>query len=655
MTDPGVHVQPVQSPQADRDDGGGTGVGVAAGPTPDMALPQRRTTRAGSGVVLTAVRRHQVPLVFLLASAVACVAFAHAFAGGFGHLHFRLAGVDRDVVQQIWFIGVTPHLLLDGHSPFLTDLINAPAGANLMSNTSMPALGILAAPLTLTAGPVAAFNALVILGFAGSVTTAFVAMRRWVQWSPAALAGALVYGFSPYMVSQGTMHLNLEFMVLPPLLLMVLEELLVRQRRPAWTAGLLLGLFAGVQLMIAAEVLAYSVVLAVLGIVLLIILFPRRVGSHVAHAATALGVGVLTFSAVCAYPLWVYFAGPQHVSGPAHSRGLLDTLLANPAQIIAPGASQLLGHGATGRLLGVAGDPFEGSGYLGLTLTIVVVVAVVRYRHLAIVRVLAGLAAIALVLSWGDTLTIAGRSTGIPLPFGALARLPLLDSAAAVRFTGFVALFVGALLAIGVDRFRHGWAAGAPGRRGATILASMLIIVALAPLAPDWPYPMGHLNVPAVMTSRPVRQLPHGAVVLVYPFPRRSQPNPMLWQALDGFRYRLVGGYVLEPGPDGGAAEGAQAQTYTQIAFEGCLNHPGLGSPLSAGERRAVQANLAAWHVRAVVLTPPPAAPDASLNCPAAVITAALATRPQIVAGSPVWLDVPADLARARHAAPGPA
>ena len=52
-----------------------------------------------------------------------------------------------------WFLAWTPFALGHGLNPFFTNYIDFPLGVNLASNTSVPLLGFLAAPVTLALGP----------------------------------------------------------------------------------------------------------------------------------------------------------------------------------------------------------------------------------------------------------------------------------------------------------------------------------------------------------------------------------------------------------------------------------------------------------------------------------------------------------------------
>jgi len=102
-----------------------------------------------------------------------------------------------DQAQEVNFIAWPTYALEHARNPFYTTWVNYPAGVNLAVNTSFPLLGLLATPIVLLAGPVAALNVLFVLSFCLSAFAMCMVLRRWVKWWPAAFVGGLVYGFSP--------------------------------------------------------------------------------------------------------------------------------------------------------------------------------------------------------------------------------------------------------------------------------------------------------------------------------------------------------------------------------------------------------------------------------------------------------------------------
>ena len=147
-----------------------------------------------------------------------------------------------DSALFLWFLEWPAYALAHGHNPFFSTALFHPGGINLLANTSVLAIGIPLAPVTWLFGPVATLNVASTLGPALSALAMFWLLRRWVRWTPAALVGGLVFGFSPFVVvNLAGAHLMTGVLVLLPLMVACLDELLVRQQRrsAAWSARVL--------------------------------------------------------------------------------------------------------------------------------------------------------------------------------------------------------------------------------------------------------------------------------------------------------------------------------------------------------------------------------------------------------------------------------
>jgi len=154
-----------------------------------------------------------------------------------------------------WFLRWTPFAVGRRISPFFSDYLNHPDGINLMWNTWVPLPGLLLSPLTLTFGPVLTLNVLLTLAYGLSAWSAYLAIRRYVPNHGAAAVGGLVYGFSPVTIAHSH-HLNLILVFLLPWLLVLVDEILVRQRRsPTWL-GVALGVVAAAQVLTGEELFA---------------------------------------------------------------------------------------------------------------------------------------------------------------------------------------------------------------------------------------------------------------------------------------------------------------------------------------------------------------------------------------------------------------
>lgn len=566
-----------------------------------------------------------------------------------------------DPAQAVWFLGWVPHALGHGLNPFFTRLIDYPVGVNLAQNTEMPLLGLLTAPLTLAVSPVASFNLLMWLAYPVSAASMYLVARRLVASEVAAALAGLCYGFSAYVVGEGFGHVNLSFVPLPPVIFLLLFELVVRQERPPLRQGLLLGAVLTAQFLISPEVLSTTVVIGALGTVLLGLARPRELTrDRLAHAATGLGAAVAVAVALLAYPIWYLVAGPQRFHGPVQGFGnpyradLLGPVVPTPAERLAPGAWRAFGARF------VAGTFAENGSYLGAPLLLAAGALVVRFRRNRWLAYLAAMATIAFLLSLGPRLLVAGLHTGVPLPFSLLVHLPLLSNVLPSRLSLYQDAFVALLVAVGLDELLA--ARRARSRAGTATtrrhLAGIGLLVAGAaagaPLLPAWPDATVPTGIPALFSSArlgPVRRaaLPTGSVVLTYPLAVSPDDQAMLWQAVDGYRFHLIGGYAIVP--DHLGQPSAWPPNLQPVAVQAALGYEALGPygyltsarpALDAALTAAARTYLWRHHVDAVVVDPALGNNGALV---ARWLTDVLGSRPRPLGGVLVWSDVPRRLA----------
>jgi len=538
-----------------------------------------------------------------------------------------------DTAQQIWYLDWTPFAVLHGHPLLTSNWIDLPGGVNLAQNVSMPLLGVLAAPVTLTLGPVAAFNTLLWFSLAASASSCFLVLLRWVTWKPAAFAGGLLYAFSSYIAGQALGHLNLIFVPLPPLLVLALNELVVEQRGSGRRWGIALGLLSAAQFLVSPELLLDSVILAVVGILFLAALHVGEVARRLRHAVTGLAWAMVVFVPVAAYPLWVYLAGPSRYHGSAWNgstfpEDLLGSVIPSSNQRVTTGGIAAFGDRLQNNLA-------ENGAYLGVTLVVVLLAIAVHYRRVGIIRFFSCMALAAWVLSLGPRLQVGGHPTALVLPFRVFVHLPVLDSLLAGRFTLFVDLFCGFVLALGIDRLRSAMLRRtAVPRARVTAVLLLVLAVCLAPLVPRWPYPVVPIDstTPAFFTTPPVRAIPQDSAVLTYPYPVTPFNQAMLWQAVSGMRFRILGGYALVPAADGSATSGPAPVTPASVPATLIAYYAGQDPGSGAASAQDVRALVRRYHVSTVVAGPGGVHRDAAV----ALFTAALGP-PRTVSGIDLW------------------
>jgi len=503
-----------------------------------------------------------------------------------------LGGGRGDPGVFLWFLRWTPFAAGRQISPFYSDWLNHPRGVNLMWNTWVPLPGLLLAPLTLAFGPVLSLNVLLTLGYGLSAWSAYAAIRRYVPNHGAAAAGGLVYGFSPAMIAHAH-HPNLLLVFLLPWLFVLVDEVLVGQRwSPLWL-GVMLGLVAAAQLLIGEELLLASGLLSAVLAVVLALSRPREVLGRAGPALAALGISLLVFAPLAYLPLKAQLTGPARVRADITpevrgSSDLLAVVTPNRLTAIAPEAAIRLG------------DRFQGTkeAYLGVPMLLVAVAVVVARRRSLAVRAGFAMLVVCLLLSFGARLRVAGRASGVALPWTALESLPLVQNMVPSRLAVFTALFAGLLLAAAVDGL---WRLGGWAWRVLAVLTAAVVLAALVPPEPFRAPPVP--ATPAFFADGGVRALPRDGVILVVPFPRVGRRNEaMVWQAEAGMWFKMPGGYFVGPDPGGGARHDTPPTTTSVILNR--IQRGGRPPELTPELRRRITADFATWRVASVVLGP---------------------------------------------------
>ncbi len=559
-----------------------------------------------------------------------------------------------DAGFTMWYLGWMQYALGHGHNPLFTDWLFYPSGVNVMWNVSLPLPGFLLSPLTAEWGVIFSYNVLVVVAFAGTATSAYLVLRRWAPWPPAAFAGGLLYGFSPYMIGQGLGHAHMLLLLLIPIMLLLLDELLVRQRVRFWITGPLLGVVAVAQLLTAEELLASAVLIGAVGAIALMVLFPSRIRIRLPHALAGLALAAVTALVLAAVPLKYQLTGPQRLTGTVSSPDLYRADLLS--WIVPSGLVHFASPAALDVSARFSGNTAENGSYLGLPLLLTALaVVVLLWRRRPVVR-WAGLTLLAvMVLASGRSLRVGGHETGLPLPFRVVEHVPLLESLVSVRLASYAVLLCALLLAVGMDGLR-GWvrtrrraepapADAARARRvwpppagvSAGLLATALAVVALLPLLPS-SYRYGGIrgaDVPPWFTSAAVRaRVPEGSVLVTLPPASPATSAPMVWQSVARYHFKVPFGYSLHPGADGRGQFGPYQST-----FGGVMARIRRGPPprLSAESIREMRADLASWQVRTIVLRD-----QAHTNVAEQIdlLDRVLDRSPQHDAGAWVWYDI---------------
>ncbi|MGH9079349.1 MAG: hypothetical protein ACRDYE_04585 [Acidimicrobiales bacterium] len=444
----------------------------------------------------------------------------------------------------------------------------------------------------------------------------------------AAFLGGLLYGFSAYMTwnTGRGVYLFLIFVPCPPIIFLLLHEILVRQHWRPGRTGALLAAVCTVQFFVSTEVLAETAVMGAIAIVLLVVVDRRAMVERWRYAVIAFAIGLAVVSLLLFYPLWVTFFGPQHINGAPsppslialYPADLLSTVIPvhqwlNPKVVMSTGASLFYG----------------GALYLGLPLIIALAAFAVFLRKRRAILLAGALALIAFVLSLGSHLWVGGHKTLVVLPFAVFIHIPTLQDLFPDRLALFTGLFTAGMFAIGIDELwrrlgkpnRLAWLSPRWSTVGAAASVTVISVLAILPLVPDHAPPTAATSppyVPSFFTSNAVDAIPVGSVVLTYPYPDSQTngiaslyfpaENAMLDQAIAGMRFKLIGGYGWFPSPTGhfGTVSPAMLEPQSvQSLFDTALIRPTQAQRIQLSKRNLtadLRAFLRRYHVETVLI-----------------------------------------------------
>lgn len=511
-----------------------------------------------------------------------------ASAAVYHHLLARLGAVapgsahhTNDPMQAMWNLEWVARQLVDGGDPFVTRAINYPTGVSLAWNTLMPTLGIAGAPLTLVAGAAVSYTVLLVLAPALTTLTAYHWLRRWTARPVTAALGGFTVGFSPYQAGHMLGHLNLTFTALLPVILMLLEDLLWRAPRPPRRTAVYLGLVTAAQAGIDEELLLVLAIGTALAVAAALLVAGPAVSAAVRRSLRPLAVAVAVFL-VAAAPLLVH---QLLLSDPVPLR--MSSWGAHLSDLVVPTGQQLWRPPIPGRTaLGGA----ESGVYTGPLLLAVLAAGLALTVRQAAVRV-AGLTLLGLVvLSLGTT-----GPFGLPLPWRAVADVPVFMSMLPVRFSAASWLAVAWLLARWSDGLLDRAAAGGarpavPALGAAAIGASVVVTLA--------PNPIGATALPDVAwaSSSAARQdVPRGTAALLLPMPYWGDATGMYLQQQAGFGFDQPGAYALRR-QGSGPSYGPDDTPLARLSIDAGPYRPG------AGDLEAARAQLRGYRAVVVVL-----------------------------------------------------
>lgn len=431
-----------------------------------------------------------------------------------------LGANDVDPSVYLWFFAWWPHALGHGLNPFFTHLIFAPEGFNLTWTVSMPGPSLLLAPITLTLGDVATWNAIMFGAPVVAAWTAYALCRHLCGAALPAFVGGYVFGFSPYVLSQmqGAPQLALVGL-LPLLVLLVIRHVEGSLSDRRFVAGV--GAVIAAQLLVSTEILATT---AFFGAVTLAVAWLRLPERRAALRRTAGRLAIACAGAAVVVSPVLYYLLFGHRTLPEHA---LEAFPADLLSLVVPGALLAASPGRVGDA--VPGWATDGA-YLGVPLLVLVGLFAWRQRRNRAAQVLLAAFAAAAVFGLGRTLVVGGHDTHVPMPWTPFAELPFLRYAIPLRFTLYAFLAAAVIVALVLAR--------RPGVGTWALAAVMVLSIVPAVGSSAWHTPLS--DPPFFAEDGAEEVLGARDHVLTIPAWGRN----MRWQSRADFAYAMATGYT---------------------------------------------------------------------------------------------------------------
>jgi hypothetical protein len=501
----------------------------------------------------------------------------------------------NDEAMFEWMLGSAARSVTHLENPLFSTQANAPDGINLMAGTSVLGLGIPLTPVTLLFGTHVSYLVATVICLSGTATSWYLVMRRaLVSSRVAAFLGAGFCGFAPGIISQATGHLHLIAQVLiAPIVLAVCR---LGQPGRVVRGGVVLGLLVAYQLFLAEELLLFAALALGVFTVAYALVNRGEARRRARGFLAGLGIAAGTAGALLAYPLWFQFFGPQHYRGLpfAADSYIMEVLSFSSYSRQSLGGDEVWpGY--------VAPNPTEENAFFGLALLALTVVIVVWLWHRPAVKALAMTAVVFAALSFGTTVKLDGQLTAVPGPYRLLSRGPLLDLAVPARFPLVVAVVIGALVALSVDRV---WAAASVPGVPVRLLWTGAVVAAMLPTAPLPLRVYPELALPTFVSGGQWRQYvpPGRTLVAVPPLHGEGSILGMFWSARTTDEMAVTGGFFNGPTtPTDDTARFGAFDRPTSVLL-GRVADTGKVPMISEQDRRQAIADLRYWRGAVVVL-----------------------------------------------------
>ena len=447
-----------------------------------------------------------------------------------------------DSLQFMWFLNWWPYAVTHGLNPFLTKFMFSPLDFNLAWATSVPAIAVLAAPVTRAVGPIVAFNVVMLAAPSLAALSAFLLCRYLTKAFAPAFIGGLLFGFSSYEVAQFSAgHLNLVFTCWLPLAVLLCILVYDRRLGPALFV-VSFALIVALQLGTSAELLATATAFGGVALAAAFVVNSERRGD-ILRLARCLGIAfVIAGLIVLPYVYYTYIGlhdvppalwDPEDFSVDLANYVVPTTLTWFGGSLFAPLSARFTGN------LG------EQGAYLGLPVLCLAAAAAIMARRSVGGKILIMSGIVVVVASLGPALHLMGHVHGARvsrLPWALIGRLPFLRYALPARTVVHVTLIVSLAVAL--------WLSNASASRRVKSILAFVSVVFLVP-AIGSPQFQAKIDIPPFFANHTYRQYlrPGDTALLV---PCNDVGKGLLWQAMSDMYFRWACGYAVFYPPDPG-------------------------------------------------------------------------------------------------------
>jgi hypothetical protein len=543
---------------------------------------------------------------------------------------YIMAGNPQDQTFFEWALANAARVVVGGHNPFVTDMLNVPNGVSMMANTSAYGLAIPLIPVTLLFGPHVSFAVMITLSLAATAYAWYWFFGKHLVTSKlAAFVGGAFCGFAPGMISQANAHPNISSQFVLPLIL----SRVLRMRQPGQVVrnGIVLGLLVVYQSFLNEELLFLLALATALFLGVWALHRREEARKSFRYLAGGLGVGAAVALALLAYPLYVQFFGRQSYHGLWSGARYFGSDLLSFTQF---SGMSLAGDPAAA--IQFAQNSAEENGFFGWPLAVLCVLLTAIMWRRVVVRAFAVLAVVFGVLSIGPILQLHRHPhKNVFTPYKLLYQLPIFDSVITTRLTLVLIPVIGALLALFVV---HVLAVSGTAEhvRRFRLVAVAVLVAALLPLAPTRLAVAFRTPTPDFITAGTWRQyVTPGHTLVPVPLPTYSDgaTDGMQWASTQRIGFALPAGYFLgpDPTPKRTGMFGAPQRPSTRILAT--VLHTGNIPAVSDNDRRQMVADLRYWHAAVVVLSPHRRNADALEQTTSDL----LGFQPMMIGGAWVW------------------